>query len=176
MTEPPTSYVAAAFCRHQEESVRLFAKPARTYNLTVDVDHTFCVFAGPVSLLVHNCGELWTPDPQWSPEAIDKRLEEWAQQATLTKKHDLLARTVAADPSYPQRVTSDGADFWRNSGSARGWGDWEDAPIFDMEPPGKYGGQTRIMVHSGTGEIAWFPLKDGVHDYNNPVIYKYAKR
>ncbi|WP_331768195.1 polymorphic toxin-type HINT domain-containing protein [Embleya sp. NBC_00896] len=37
-------------------AVRLFGQPARTYNLTVDTDHTYYVGVGDQDVLVHNCG------------------------------------------------------------------------------------------------------------------------
>ena len=126
---------------------------------------------------VKDCdGSTWTPDENYSPEAIKERSDQWAPQEGLTKKHDRLARAVAADPSYPQRISGGQLDSWENKGNVRGeWRDWKGSPIFDMEHLGEHN-QIRVMAHHRTGEIAWFPLKNGVHDYNNPQYYKYAKR
>ncbi|MFE2942546.1 LamG-like jellyroll fold domain-containing protein [Streptomyces sp. NPDC059255] len=160
----------------QVDAVQGWTQQAAVYNLSVDRAHTYYVLAGAKPVLVHNCDESkWTPDENYSPDAIEGRSAQWAAQAGLTKKHDRLARAVASDPSYPQRVTSKGLDFFRNEGNAKGWGDWKDSPIFDMEHLGEYN-QVRVMVHKNTGEMAWFPLKKGVHDYNNPQYYKYGKR
>ncbi|MEU0391353.1 polymorphic toxin-type HINT domain-containing protein [Streptomyces sp. NPDC006208] len=165
----------------QITQVKRWTQQATVRNLTVTDIHTYYVVVGSAPVLVHNCGEAdggdWTPDENYSKKAIEERSAEWKAQSGLTKKHDLLARTVASNPNYPQRISNQQLDYWKNSGNAKGWGDWKDSPIFDMEGPGlDMVSQIRVMVHKTTGEIAWFPLKNGVHDYNNPVFYKYAKR
>ncbi|MQS00524.1 RHS repeat-associated core domain-containing protein [Streptomyces alkaliterrae] len=161
----------------QITAVEQWTAKQRVHNLTVEGIHTYYVGAGPTTALVHNCnGSTWTPDENYSPEAIASRSEEWSRQAGLTKKHDQLAREVASNPSYPQRISGGALDFFRNSGNARGWSDWKNSPIFDMTGLGQHN-QIRVMVHHRTGEIAWFPLKkSGEHDYNNPRYYKYGRR
>ncbi|AJT65037.1 hypothetical protein T261_3367 [Streptomyces lydicus] len=127
---------------------------------------------------VKECSEgEWAPDDHYTTEAIAERITDWDEAKALTKKHDRLARAVASDPSYPQRISNNELDFWRNDGNVRGdWRDWKDSPIFDMEHLGEHG-QIRVMVHHRTGEIAFFPLKkDGSHNYEKPQYYKYARR
>jgi hypothetical protein len=124
---------------------------APAFTLTIDDIHTYYVLAGHTPVLVHNCGEsVWTPDENYSEAAIAERSAEWSAQAGLTRKHDRLAKAVAADPNYPQRITADGPDRWQNRGNVRGWKDWEDAPIFDMEHLGEYN-QIRVMAHPQDG-------------------------
>jgi hypothetical protein len=126
-------------------------------------------------------GGEWTPDKEYSDKAIQARSDEWKSQSELTKNHDYLAQRVASDPTYPQRLTRDPntnslvPDFWGNREKVPGWGDWQGAKIYDMEHLGKYN-QVRIMVHPKTGEIAWFPIKNGVHQYGDPRYYKYARK
>ncbi|MFE7958248.1 LamG-like jellyroll fold domain-containing protein [Streptomyces sp. NPDC057413] len=163
---------------------RITPGAADRWNLTVQQLHTYYVLAGATPVLVHNCnddGGDWTPDPEYSKKAIDERHNEWKSQSELTKDHDYLARKVASDPNYPQRLTRDPntntlvPDFWQNRSNVAGWGDWKGAKIYDMEPLGKYS-QVRIMVHPKTGEIAWFPVRNGTHQYGDPRYYKYLTK
>ncbi|MEU7063114.1 RHS repeat-associated core domain-containing protein [Streptomyces sp. NPDC046161] len=165
----------------QITGIKAWTEHKRVHNLTVATHHTYYALAGATPLLVHNCDgkeSKWTPDEHYSPEAIEKRSEQWKAQEGLTKRHDRLARTVASNPNYPQRISNRRLDFWRNEGNVDGWADWKDSPIFDMTGPGLgEHNQIRVMVHHTTGEIAWFPLKkNGEHNYNKPQFYKYAKR
>ncbi|MYS80011.1 polymorphic toxin-type HINT domain-containing protein [Embleya scabrispora] len=45
----------SAGTRVQISAIRILAREQRTYDLTVDADHTYYVLAGTVSALVHNC-------------------------------------------------------------------------------------------------------------------------
>ncbi|WP_246094935.1 ricin-type beta-trefoil lectin domain protein [Streptomyces roseicoloratus] len=173
---------------------RWTARGATVHNLTVSDVHTYYVVAANVSALVHNCGSSrdnegdgLTPenpafdgDP-YSVAARDARSDAWHEYfrnyEDLTRQLDRLSRYVADNPGARQRVNSNGPDFFRNEGNARGWDSWVGSPIFDGENIGlPANNQLRVMLNTSTGEIAWFPLKKGVHDYNRPTLHHYARR
>lgn len=173
---------------------RWTAQGATVHNLTVSNVHTYYVVAAGASALVHNCGpsrdnegDGLTPespafdgDP-YSEAARDARSDAWnahfANYNELSRDLDRLARRVANNPGVRQRENTHGLDFWRNDGNVRGWANWENSPIFDGENIGlPANNQLRVMLNVQTGEVAWFPIKNGGHDYNRPTLYHYGRR
>ncbi|MEV0451874.1 polymorphic toxin-type HINT domain-containing protein [Streptomyces sp. NPDC050600] len=174
--------------------VRNYHQSVVTYDLTVDRLHTYYVLAGVTPLLVHNCGPTrdnlgdgktaenpaFADDP-YSEGSVKARSDEWHEHfenyELLTRNHERLAREVANNPSAVQRVNSNGPDFFQNSSNARGWGSWRGSPIYDGTNIGMpANNQIRVMRNLNTGEIAWFPLKNGVHNYGLPTLFHYARR
>lgn len=147
------------------------------HNLTVARFHTYYVVAGITAVLVHNCGgSKWTPDENYSPDAVAARsAANEAFYSVPRETHDLVT-TLEANPNMPPRLNPNGSvdTFQGNNLSgpaARYWGSWRGSPIYWNGRPGS---QIRIMKNQTTGQIAYFPLtKEGVHNYGSPTLYNW---
>ncbi|MGW7307763.1 polymorphic toxin-type HINT domain-containing protein [Streptomyces sp. NPDC054835] len=181
----------------QVTEVRRWTQQKRVHNLTVGDLHTYYVLAGATPTLVHNdscptdgdqiegkATSTWTPDDHYSDAATKKRsdgnadLAEWFEAGE--EIHDLVAM-YRANPNMPARhgSASDGLDHFsgRDLGPRQRsqWASWmgNDTAGSLIYWNRVEGSQARIMVNAATGQIAWFPLKAGVHNYGSPRIYKW---
>ncbi|WP_372500137.1 hypothetical protein [Streptomyces panaciradicis] len=148
------------------------------YNLTVDQLHTYYVLAGATPVLVHNCNEsAWTPDENYSPQAIAARsATSKAYYETPQDIHDLVS-DVISNPNYPQRMTGPAGnrrpDVYGANGAPRAAQRWKGSAIYDNGDPLS---QARILV-DGNGNIAYVGrAKDGSHNYNQIIPYPWATR
>ncbi|MFF2571040.1 polymorphic toxin-type HINT domain-containing protein [Streptomyces sp. NPDC058084] len=181
----------------QVTEVRRWTQQKRVHNLTVGDLHTYYVLAGATPTLVHNdscptegdqiegkATSTWTPDDHYSDAAVKKRsdanadLQEWFEAGE--EIHDLVAK-YRANPNMRARHgdASDGLDHFNgrdlNSRQRSQWASWmgNDTAGSLIYWNGRNGSHARIMVNAGTGQIAWFPLRGGVHNYGSPRIYKW---
>ncbi|MFF0436165.1 ricin-type beta-trefoil lectin domain protein [Streptomyces sp. NPDC004327] len=183
----------------QITSVRRWTAPAATvHNLTVSEIHTYYVLAAKTSLLVHNDScpsggggsnagddgiENWAPE-HYADEEISARAQDMRDLGEFfsvdSDTHDLVA-AYRANPNMPARhgSASDGLDHFTggdlNPRQRAQWASWygndtDGALIYWNRVEGS---QTRIMVHPTTGQIAYFPLRNGVHNYGSPRIYRW---
>ncbi|WP_406292816.1 polymorphic toxin-type HINT domain-containing protein [Embleya sp. NBC_00888] len=69
----------------QVSAVQVYTNQRRTYDLTVDTDHTYHVLAGATPVLVHNCepGKL-TDDAREAYENIEAGLPKWTEENRKT--------------------------------------------------------------------------------------------
>ncbi|MGW1517779.1 polymorphic toxin-type HINT domain-containing protein [Streptomyces sp. NPDC002287] len=160
------------------ESVRNYPHAVTTHNLTVADVHTYYVLAGATPVLVHNCGESkWTPDENYSPEAVAGRsAANKAYYETPQDIHDLVS-DVVSNPNYPQRMTGPAGnrrpDVYGAHGAPRAAQRWRGSTIYDNGDPLS---QARILV-DGNGNIAYVGrAKDGSHNYNQIIPYPWATR
>ncbi|MFE0464911.1 polymorphic toxin-type HINT domain-containing protein, partial [Kitasatospora sp. NPDC058965] len=173
---------------------------ADRYNLTVQHLHTYYVVVGRTPVLVHNeCDDgvegkatsTYHPgDEQYNPHSdeMQKRradnqafYDDQAAYASVPQEvHDLVA-DVVPNLSYPQRRTPKEVngvvqrvrDFFQGrnvSGADRRY--WANSVIYDNGT----GDQVRIMINPRTGQVSWFGLKNGVHDYSDRRDYPWARR
>ncbi|GGQ44370.1 hypothetical protein GCM10010145_11280 [Streptomyces ruber] len=154
------------------------AKKATVQNLTVTDVHTYYVLAGATPVLVHNCNEsTWTPDENYSPEAVAARsAANKAYYETPQDIHDLVS-DVVSNPNYPQRMTGRAGnrrpDVYGAHGAPRAAQKWKGSAIYDNGDPLS---QARILVN-GNGKIAYVGrAKDGSHNYNQIIPYPWATR
>ncbi|MEV7279498.1 polymorphic toxin-type HINT domain-containing protein [Streptomyces sp. NPDC093111] len=181
----------------QVTEVRRWTQQKRVHNLTVGDLHTYYVLAGATPTLVHNdscptegdqiegkATSTWTPDDHYSDAAVGKRSEgnadlaEWFEAGE--EIHDLVAM-YRANPNMPARhgTASDGLDHFNGSDlnprQRSQWDSWRgnDTAGSLIYWNRRAGSQARIMVNAATGQIAWFPLRGGVHNYGSPRIYKW---
>ncbi|MBO4206122.1 polymorphic toxin-type HINT domain-containing protein [Micromonospora echinofusca] len=161
----------------QVTAVRHWSESARVHNLTVDDIHTYHVLAGNDPVLVHNCRKSnWTPDENYSPEAVAERsAANNAFYSVHPEVHELV-NMLEENPSMPPRPKPDGSvdRFEGNDLGARAmayWGAWIGSPIYWNGRPNS---QIRIMKNQATGQIAYFPLTSrGVHNYGSPTLYNW---
>ncbi|MCQ4045922.1 putative T7SS-secreted protein [Streptantibioticus rubrisoli] len=123
------------------------------------------------------CPSQWTPDENYSPEAIAKRsAANKAYYETPQDIHDLV-NDVVGDPNYPQRMTGPAGnrrpDVYGAIGAPRGAQRWRGSAIYDNGDPLS---QARILVDRD-GNIAYVGrTKTGAHNYNQIIPYPWAKR
>ncbi|MEV4757823.1 polymorphic toxin-type HINT domain-containing protein [Micromonospora sp. NPDC049559] len=158
-------------------SIRSFLGARQMRDLTVDNFHTYYVIAGNMPVLVHNCGESkWTPDENYSPEAVAGRSAANKAYYSVPRDTHELVNMLEANPNMSPRLKPNGSvdTFEGNnlSGPARRyWDSWKGSPIYWNGRPGS---QIRIMRNQTTGQIAYFPLtKEGVHNYGSPTLYNW---
>jgi RHS repeat-associated protein len=146
-------------------------------DLTIATTHTYYVIAGTTPVLVHNCGESkWTPDENYSPEAVASRSAANKAFYSVPRDTHELVNMLEANPNMSPRLNPNGSvdTFQGNnlSGPARRyWDSWIGSPIYWNGRPGS---QIRIMRNQTTGQVAHFPLtREGVHNYGSPTLYNW---
>ncbi|GAA3390945.1 hypothetical protein GCM10017752_21650 [Streptomyces roseoviridis] len=181
----------------QITSVQRWTAPSATvHNLTVSDLHTYYALAGATSLLVHNdtCptgGEEggqgggdgiqnWAPD-HYADEEIAARATDMNDLGAFfevpAEVHELVARYRANPNMRPREGNArDGWDHFEgrdlNPRMRAQWASWmgrENGALIYWN--GRNGNQTRIMVHPSNGQIAWFRITNGGHNYSTPRIY-----
>ncbi|MFF3948097.1 ricin-type beta-trefoil lectin domain protein [Streptomyces sp. NPDC001902] len=186
----------------QITSVQRWTAPAATvHNLTVSEIHTYYVLAASTSLLVHNDScprggaegggsnagddgiENWAPE-HYADEEIAARAQDMRDLGEFfsvdPETHDLVA-AYRANPNMPARdgSASDGLDHFTgrdlNPRQRAQWASWlgPDTTGALIYWNRQQGNQIRIMVHPTTGQIAYFPLRNGVHNYASPRLYRW---
>ena len=162
----------------QITAVRHYTKPQRTHDLSIEDIHAYYVLAGATPVLVHNCGgSKWTPDENYSPEAVAGRsAANKAYYETPQDIHDLVS-SVTSNPNYPQRMTGPAGnrrpDVYGAHGAPRAAQRWRGSTIYDNGDPLS---QARILV-DGNGNMAYVGrARDGSHNYNQIIPYPWATR